>query len=170
MVGSRLVLGWHYLGGNVRSGRSSGTVERDNQYHIAIFGLWIILQLSRGHFGKEEDFDLAITERSRLFWADSLHPEQACISDLFARYVPTVLKGYGSLFTHSGLHQQNIIVQEQTADSELGSMKCYIAVVVDWETTGWYPAYWEYAAAFALLWRDGDWRKSLTLGRWNLRL
>jgi thiamine kinase-like enzyme len=43
------------------------------------------------------------------------------------------------VFTHSDIHQANIIV------SPSGPPK--ILAVVDWEQAGWYPDYWEYCRA-----------------------
>jgi thiamine kinase-like enzyme len=58
------------------------------------------------------------------------------------------------VFTHSGLQRKNILVEEMTgAQNE----KEFSVSLVDWESAGWYPVYWEYFAAFlSFTWKD-DW-------------
>ncbi|EEP80634.1 predicted protein [Uncinocarpus reesii 1704] len=114
-----------------------------------------------GPFANEADFSMALAEKSRLNWADTNQP--GWTSRFFARNLPVALKGHDCVFTHSDLHPQNIIVQQQQqpADSR-STMKYYIVrAIIDWETAGWYPSYWEYAAAFALLQWTDDWPESL---------
>jgi aminoglycoside phosphotransferase (APT) family kinase protein len=65
----------------------------------------------------------------------------------YARVLPEVLRADRAVFTHNDLQPKNIIIRP---DGEV--------VIVDWETAGWYPPFWEYATAmFAMAgWRD-DW-------------
>ncbi|KAJ7508641.1 kinase-like domain-containing protein [Mycena galericulata] len=41
-------------------------------------------------------------------------------------------------FTHTDLHDANIIISSST---------CQVIGIVDWQESGWYPAHWEYAKA-----------------------
>ncbi|KKZ62343.1 hypothetical protein EMCG_03261 [[Emmonsia] crescens] len=111
-----------------------------------------------GPFQDEKDFNLALAERSRQNWADN--NRHGWISDFLTRNLPSALKGHDSLFTHSDLHPQNIIVR-QTAGPQSATKHYVVGAIVDWETAGWYPAYWEYAAAFALVQWIDDWPESL---------
>lgn len=48
------------------------------------------------------------------------------------------------VFTHGDLQPKNIMLQRyQEAD---GAQRCKV-VLIDWEISGWYPAYWEYCNA-----------------------
>lgn len=109
-----------------------------------------------GPFETEESFNLAIAERSRLNWADNGNGIHGWISDWLRRNLPSALKEHRSTFTHSDLHRQNILIRK-TLDELSGNSNYTIAAIVDWETAGWYPAYWEYAAAFALFQWVDDW-------------
>ncbi len=65
-------------------------------------------------------------------------------------------------FTHADLHPGNILVQEHTVDGGGSGGKRYrITVIVDWETAGWYPAYWEYAGGVVSYLWDSDWLEKL---------
>jgi len=65
-----------------------------------------------------------------------------------------VVDGRAPVFTHSDLQRKNILVEEvKGAQDE----KEFRVSLVDWESAGWYPVYWEYFAAFlSLKWND-DW-------------
>lgn len=107
-----------------------------------------------GPFEREEDLSFALSLQSRTNWEDN--GRHGWISDFFARNLPSSLTGHQSIFTHSDLHRKNILIQ-QTVDP-LSKEKHYtVSGIVDWETAGWYPAYWEYAAAFALFQWVDDW-------------
>lgn len=45
-----------------------------------------------------------------------------------------------------------------------------IAAIIDWESSGWYPLYWEYAYIFLLFQWVDDWPASVEeiLGPWPL--
>lgn len=111
-----------------------------------------------GPFQNERDFNLALAERSQQNW--ELNKRHGWLSDFFARNLPLAPKGHDSVFTHSDLHQENIMVRE-TIDPQSSAKHYVVSAIVDWETAGWYPAYWEYAAAFALLVWSDDWPESL---------
>jgi hypothetical protein len=42
-----------------------------------------------------------------------------------------------------------------------GAEEYRIAAIIDWETAGWYPSYWEYAYIFALFQWVDDWPASV---------
>jgi len=53
------------------------------------------------------------------------------------RALSAVLRDHEPVFTHGDLQRKNFMV----TDPEL--------VIVDWETAGWYPSYWEYVMAMS---------------------
>ncbi|KAF7960571.1 hypothetical protein EAE96_000250 [Botrytis aclada] len=58
------------------------------------------------------------------------------------------------VFTHSDIQRKNILVERL---EEATSGEKFRVSVVDWESAGWYPVWWEYVAAFfAFKWSD-DW-------------
>lgn len=54
-------------------------------------------------------------------------------------------KGHSILFTHGDLNPRNIIVQQEVQQN--GKYAWRVAGIVDWETAGYYPEYWEYTKA-----------------------
>jgi hypothetical protein len=62
--------------------------------------------------------------------------------------------GKAPVFTHSDLQRKNILVEIKEDDKH---GKYFRVSLIDWESAGWYPVWWEYFAAFiALQWQD-DW-------------
>ena len=55
-----------------------------------------------------------------------------------------------TVLTHGDLAPQNIIVREGK-----------IVGIIDWETAGWFPEYWEYTQAWESAWRWKEWRARL---------
>ncbi len=61
------------------------------------------------------------------------------------------------VFTHADLHPSNIIL---SPNKETGSR---VATVVDWQQSGWYPAYWEYCKACWTTEIGPEWREKHTV-------
>ncbi|KAM4067616.1 phosphotransferase enzyme family protein [Hirsutella rhossiliensis] len=59
--------------------------------------------------------------------------DDALRNRIYARYVTS--NGLSYLFTHGDIGPRNIIVDEN----------CHIAALLDWESSGWFPDYWEFA-------------------------
>ena len=55
-----------------------------------------------------------------------------------------------TVLTHGDLAPQNIIVNNGK-----------IVAIIDWETSGWFPEYWEYSLAWQSSWRWVEWRRRL---------
>ncbi|KAG6055279.1 hypothetical protein E4U32_006387 [Claviceps aff. humidiphila group G2b] len=73
--------------------------------------------------------------------------DQDAQADYYRRVLPLVLHGHDAVFTHGDLQLKNIILKPDGQP-----------VIVDWETAGWYPAYWEFASAtIACLGSNQDW-------------
>lgn len=54
-------------------------------------------------------------------------------------------KGHSIFFTHADLNPRNILVQEVLQQN--GKYGWRVSGIVDWETAGYYPEYWEYTKA-----------------------
>lgn len=50
------------------------------------------------------------------------------------------------VFTHGDFRPPNIIVKDGR-----------VSAIIDWELSGWYPEYWEFAKAFFLEYFTNDW-------------
>ncbi|KAL3957401.1 hypothetical protein ACCO45_007979 [Purpureocillium lilacinum] len=50
--------------------------------------------------------------------------------------------GHEAVFTHADLNFRNILIDE--ASNEDGTIGWHVTGIVDWETAGFYPEYWEY--------------------------
>lgn len=84
-----------------------------------------------------------------------LNDRRPLSSEWFERHFAQTPACQRSIFTHCDLIRQNIIVQEYTDND--GQKQVKLSGIVDWELSGWYPEYWEYAAYFVdALW-EGDW-------------
>jgi len=57
---------------------------------------------------------------------------------------------HGIVFTHGDLRPDNIIVKDGR-----------VAAIIDWEMSGWYPDYWEFAKALYIEWFITDWASYL---------
>lgn len=76
-----------------------------------------------------------------LSWAspgpDVEDPESTAFNRQYAtRQLVHSLRGHDIVFTHGDLHTGNIMVEDGT-----------IVVILDWNTAGFYPAYWEWYKA-----------------------
>jgi len=54
------------------------------------------------------------------------------------------------VFTHGDLNPSNIFV---CGDKVVG--------IIDWETAGWYPSYWEYTSAWTASINNKEWQSTL---------
>ncbi|GJN80071.1 hypothetical protein PLIIFM63780_003595 [Purpureocillium lilacinum] len=88
-----------------------------------------------GPFATVRDFHQALVNNIdfQVVSSESMGPEYSDLNDLFAFYrqSPETL-----VFTHGDLSWRNILVN---GDDVVG--------IIDWETSGWLPPYWEYICA-----------------------
>ncbi|KAG2413371.1 hypothetical protein HFD88_002560 [Aspergillus terreus] len=106
-----------------------------------------------GPFQTEEEFGKAIALRSQTMWSES--KSHSFLSDYLARHLPYALRNHPPTFTHGDLYRENLV--RKVANSVTNEEEYEVAALVDWETAGWYPSYWEYAHIFPLLQRIDDW-------------
>ncbi|PLN81340.1 phosphotransferase family protein [Aspergillus taichungensis] len=107
-----------------------------------------------GPFQTEEEFGTAIALRSKAVWSES--GSHSFLSDYLARHLPSALVNHPPTFTHGDLYRENILVRK-IVNSITSEEEYEVAALVDWETAGWYPSYWEYAHIFPLLQWVDDW-------------
>src|SRR5271168_5369161 len=105
----------------------------------------------------ERDLLLGLAEKSRINAANN--NRHSYMADFIERQLS---RAFGNdhlpTFSHSDLQRKNIIVREiPSGDKNTSTEETHVVSIVDWEVAGWYPSYWEYAAAFfAFKWED-DW-------------
>ncbi|KAI9651878.1 MAG: hypothetical protein M1829_002122 [Trizodia sp. TS-e1964] len=108
-----------------------------------------------GPFATGRDLLLGLAESSRQNWA--LNRRHSYRADFYERNLCHALGHHAPTFTHTDLLRQNVMVSAVPAPDDAGPLD-FRVTVVDWEDAGWYPAYWEYAAAFAsFIWYEDDW-------------
>jgi hypothetical protein len=87
-----------------------------------------------GPFATTRNFHQALVEGVSLDMSlDNLRPEHRELRDLFPYYRRS---GDELVLTHGDLSPFNILVHEDE-----------VVAIVDWETAGWFPPYWEYTCA-----------------------
>ncbi|QPC73204.1 hypothetical protein HYE68_003956 [Fusarium pseudograminearum] len=91
------------------------------------------------------------------------------MTDYLCRHVPTVLGDFPVIFTHGDFHMGNIMVektpvspsQETSTHGNENQWSYQVTGLVDWESAGWYPAYWDYVTAVARPPPEKDWPKTV---------
>ncbi|KAL9476110.1 hypothetical protein ACSS6W_005951 [Trichoderma asperelloides] len=116
-----------------------------------------------GPFTTEKEFCNALVLRSERNWKS--YGKRGWMTEFFGRHLSTVLKGHSSVFTHSDLQRKNILVKEISQVSDSPDDKTQrlfeVTAILDWESAGWYPSYWEYADCFVWFdWSD-DWAEKV---------
>jgi hypothetical protein len=108
-----------------------------------------------GPFDTEDALNRAMIKK---YLFNNLPKEKAVF---YERALPQVLHNHRPIFTHGDLQRKNILVEglpsALDADNvtEGGDLKI---ALLDWETAGWYPSYWEYSRAMLGCGRwDDDW-------------
>ena len=135
-----------------------------------VFGTYSPDAAINGPFRTAEEVGLALALASRNNWEQN--GRHSWISGFFLRQLPMALKDYGVKLTHGDLHMRNILVEKVPSEhgsegtrvkAEKASLQSSYRVrgIVDWESAGWYPSYWEYASAVARFQSDSDWLESL---------
>jgi hypothetical protein len=99
-----------------------------------------------GTYDSEQELNSALLDR---YAASETRPVGKV--KFYSRMWPAVFARHPPTFTHGDLQRKNIIL----VSSEAGIMSI---ALLDWETAGWYPDYWEYVRAFFACARfEDDW-------------
>ena len=90
-----------------------------------------------GPFDTEEQLNNAIVEKY-------FHSGSQSKAGFYRHILPIVLKDHKPVFTHGDFQRKNVLMGDG-----------YSLILIDWESAGWYPSYWEYASA---MFACGDWQ------------
>jgi aminoglycoside phosphotransferase (APT) family kinase protein len=104
-----------------------------------------------GPFDSEGQFNAALLRKLR----DIDDMNNGCMTakvEFYARNLDTMLGSHCPVFTHSDLQRKNVLVHRQPGKASKVS-------IIDWETAGWYPSYWEYSLKITTMQWTDDWPK-----------
>lgn len=81
---------------------------------------------------------------TRVDWGEPIGPfaDEAAFSQLLRNANEPSRRGHSILFTHADLNARNILVDRITQSD--GRKVWKVTGIVDWESAGYYPEYWEY--------------------------
>ncbi|GFF93398.1 hypothetical protein CNMCM6936_009413 [Aspergillus lentulus] len=103
-----------------------------------------------GPFTSNEDLIEAMARKHTHAFGTSIR------ADVLRHCLPRVLHDQRPTSIHGDFQRKNIMLQVKEGDAGDDSAKLQV-VVIDWEKSGWYPAYWEYCLAYCALRFDDDW-------------
>jgi hypothetical protein len=102
-----------------------------------------------GPFDSETEFNAGILEKLK-YNNDMNRGYMTPKIEFYERHLDTMLSGHGPpVFTHSDLQRKNILARQRSDSS-------FEVFIIDWETAGWYPRYWEFTVGFASMQWMGD--------------
>lgn len=81
--------------------------------------------------------------------------EQLSYVGFLRTLISTTLHNHQTFFTHGDLQPKNILVQR--INSTAGDTALFKIKIIDWETAGWYPEYWESCNATISARFNPDW-------------
>lgn len=82
--------------------------------------------------------------------------DEASFNQLLAYPDDPAFQGHKIIYTHADLNPRNILVDRFRQED--GSMRWGISGIIDWETAGFFPEYWDYTKSRYEAWR---WSKRL---------
>lgn len=117
-----------------------------------------------GPFDTESNLNEAMIARHAIegYSEHKMHHFERAFKDVFQNHPP--------VFTHADFQKKNIMIREPpTRTTEDGLVQWASidlkVVIIDWEYSGWYPSYWEYARALfgCGAWKNdwSDWLENL---------
>ncbi|WEW57767.1 hypothetical protein PRK78_003234 [Emydomyces testavorans] len=107
-----------------------------------------------GPFESEDAMNTAMT----LKYLSQSETQSTYRADFYRRALANVYRGHEPKFTHGDFQRKNVIIRRIDASSNN-----FEVVLVDWQTSGWYPSYWEYSMATLAAGWDDDWHQSVSL-------
>ncbi|KAF1939248.1 hypothetical protein EJ02DRAFT_259588 [Clathrospora elynae] len=106
-----------------------------------------------GPFDSETEFNAGLVKKLRA--NDEMNGGYITSKAEFCeRNLDTMLSKHAPVFTHSDLQRKNILVRRR-------SESAFEVALIDWETAGWYPSYWEYSIKVATMHWVDDWPRRL---------
>ncbi|CAG7559102.1 unnamed protein product [Fusarium equiseti] len=121
-----------------------------------------------GPFKSSDEVGQALALALQSFWEENGRGHSVWLPRFFTQQLGTALKDHPARFTHTDLHMRNVVVERVLKPSMSGNAEVdgeeaeqdyeyRVKGLVDWESAGWYPAYWEYASALARGHEQNDW-------------
>jgi hypothetical protein len=104
-----------------------------------------------GPFSSEE----ALTEALALKYSYNGHSDYR--AEYYRQYLPQLFRNHRPTFTHGDVQRKNIMIQRVVDNSHDPSLPQWHVCILDWEKSGWYPTYWEYAIGVCTSRWDDDW-------------
>ncbi|GAD98892.1 conserved hypothetical protein [Paecilomyces variotii No. 5] len=101
-----------------------------------------------GPFANQRDMNLAITEKLRATESDQY-------IRLLQNMINQTLNNHRIVFTHGDLQPKNILI-ERTSGGRDGCREFKISLL-DWESAGWYPEFWDFCNATVACRFKPDW-------------
>ncbi|KAG4443999.1 hypothetical protein IFR05_000518 [Cadophora sp. M221] len=139
-----------------------GSVDESHMPHHLFYWPDPKAQIS-GPFQNERSLIQGLIAKSRLIAEQN--QRHSHLADFFEQCLSRdlVVDNRPPVFTHSDLQRKNLLIETDEKDEGCLSVK-----LVDWESAGWYPMYWEYVAAFFAFKWDDDWctRVSYIIDAW----
>ena len=118
-----------------------------------------------GPFQSEHEFIQGLILCSKKNWEE--WGRHGWMTDFFTRHLDTAVGRHGkSVFTHSDFQRKNILVREEplaaSGDGGTAPARSFrVVALLDWESAGWYPEYWEYSLCFTYFCWDDDWPENV---------
>ncbi|KKZ64204.1 hypothetical protein EMCG_01489 [[Emmonsia] crescens] len=100
------------------------------------------------------DSESALNEALALKYIEASDNRTTFKADFYRRSLSQVFRGHVPKFTHGDFQRKNIIIRRRPNDTKTSQ---YEITLIDWETAGWYPSYWEYSIAMCASRWDDDW-------------
>ncbi|KAJ5797005.1 uncharacterized protein N7518_005545 [Penicillium psychrosexuale] len=91
----------------------------------------------KGPFNSERDFNTALVE---------VYQKNAPKRHIKAFFNGMLPESHRILFAHGDFRPQNIMVKDGN-----------VTAIIDWELSGWYPEYWDFAKALLIWFYQNDW-------------
>ncbi|KAG8670997.1 hypothetical protein FPOAC2_04303 [Fusarium poae] len=116
-----------------------------------------------GPFKTPEEVGSALSIASRKLWEQ--FRQDIWLPRFFSEQLSESLKNHSVTLTHGDLHEKNIMVEKISQDTNSGingvgerdTDEYRVTGIVDWDSAGWYPAYWEYASTLAGVESTSEW-------------
>lgn len=115
-------------------------------------------QKHMGPFHNEAALVAGLTENYRALTERNGRPDFKV--RFYETYLSRVLQGHRPTLTHGDVQQKNIIVAENTSRRNPQGVRSFNVTLVDWESAGWYPDFWEFFCAsfpFDFYYWEEDW-------------
>lgn len=100
------------------------------------------LQVHGGPYDSEAALNDALIQNVRS--SDALKNK----AEFYEQALPTIFRDHPPVLTHGDIQKKNIMIRTGSTPE---------IVLLDWESAGWYPSYWEYANTIYAGWFESDW-------------